>query len=66
MVPRQTSADESGFFLKILYPVLSAIVGRDGVTNHLVRKIAHFTEYFALGAELRLYQNVRCSDPAVP
>lgn len=62
MVPRPASADESGFFLKILYPVLSVIVGRDRVTNHLIRKMAHFTEYFILGTELRLYQNVRFSD----
>lgn len=62
MVPRPASADESGFFLKIFYPVLSAIVGRDRVTNHLIRKAAHFTEYFILGTELRLYQNVRFSD----
>lgn len=65
MVPRPASADESGFFLKILYPVLSVIVGRDRVTNHLIRKMAHFTEYFILGTELRLYQNVRFSDTAV-
>ena len=64
MVPRPASADESGFFLKILYPVLSVIVGRDRVTNHLIRKMAHFTEYFILGTELRLYQNVRFSDTA--
>ena len=64
MVPRPASADESGFFLKILYPVLSVIVGRDRVTHHLIRKMAHFTEYFILGTELRLYQNVRFSDTA--
>ena len=64
MVPRPASADESGFFLKILYPVLSVILGRDRVTNHLIRKMAHFTEYFILGTELRLYQNVRFSDTA--
>ena len=64
MVPRPATADESGFFLKIFYPVLSVIVGRDRVTNHLIRKMAHFTEYFILGTELRLYQNVRFSDAA--
>lgn len=64
MVPRPASADESGFFLKILYPVLSVILGRDRVTNHLIRKMAHFTEYSILGTELRLYQNFRFSDTA--
>lgn len=34
------------------------------MTNHLIRKMAHFTEYFILGTELRLYQNVRFSDTA--
>ena len=66
MVPRSASADESGYFLKILYPVLSVILGTGGVTNHLIRKIAHFTEYFILGTELRLYQNVRTSGAEVP
>ena len=64
LVPRQASADESVFFLKILYPVLSIIVGKNGVTIHLVRKTAHFTEYFILGTEFRLYQNLRYSDTA--
>lgn len=62
LVPRRASADESVFFLKILYPVLSVIVGKNGVTIHLVRKTAHFTEYFILGTEFRLYQNLRYSD----
>lgn len=62
MVPRHTSADESGFFLKVLYPLLSLIFGKNGVTDHLVRKLAHFSEYFILGIELLLYQYIRYSD----
>ena len=38
--------------LKAVSPVLEVFVGRGNVTNHLVRKLAHFTEFFALGAEL--------------
>lgn len=46
------SQKESGSVLKAVSPVLEVFVGRGNVTNHLVRKLAHFTEFFTLGAEL--------------
>ena len=53
MVPRTLSADESGRALKLLYPLLSLFLDPKDITNHLVRKMAHFTEYAVLGMELR-------------
>ena len=38
----------------ILKPILEPIVGEGKVTDHFVRKTAHFTEFALLGAELRL------------
>jgi VanZ family protein len=35
-------------------PVLGIFVGAGNVTDHLVRKLAHFTEFAALGLELVL------------
>lgn len=52
MVPRPASADESGFVLQLLYPVLTSFLKPELVTDHLVRKMAHFTEYFVLGMEM--------------
>lgn len=40
--------------LELLRPLLSVIFSPENVTDHLVRKIAHFTEFGALGAELVL------------
>lgn len=40
--------------LKLLRPLLDAIFSPENVTDHLVRKLAHFTEFGALGAELVL------------
>lgn len=53
-MPRVQSAGESGFFLELLRPILSSFLPDEWVTDHLVRKIAHFTEYGALGVELVL------------
>ena len=53
MVPGTLSADESGRALKLLYPLLSIFLDPKYITNHLVRKMAHFTEYAVLGMELR-------------
>lgn len=54
MVPKSVSADESGRALKLLYPLLSLFFDPKDITNHLVRKMAHFTEYAVLGMELRI------------
>ena len=37
---------------EIIEPILEPIVGDGDVTDHLVRKMAHFVEFFALGCEL--------------
>ncbi|MQN02169.1 MAG: VanZ family protein [Lachnospiraceae bacterium] len=53
MVPKTYSAEESGRFLKLLKPFLSLFLDPKVVTDHLIRKMAHFTEYMALGMEIR-------------
>ena len=40
--------------LDFLRPLLGAIFSPENVTDHLVRKLAHFTEFAALGAEFAL------------
>ena len=62
MVPKTLSADESGRALKLLYPLLSLFLDPKDITNHLVRKMAHFTEYAVLGMELRTLVGMYCSN----
>lgn len=38
----------------ILKPIMEPIIGEGKVTDHFVRKTAHFCEFALLGAELRL------------
>jgi len=40
--------------LQLIRPLLNAIFSPENVTDHLVRKLAHFTEFGALGAEFVL------------
>lgn len=40
--------------LQFLRPLLNTVFSAENVTDHLVRKLAHFTEFTALGAELAL------------
>lgn len=47
----RTESDAVGGFLK---PFLEIFVGEGNVTSHLVRKLAHFTEYGVLGIEVAL------------
>ena len=54
LLPTEHSAAESGWVRRLVTPVLELFVGRGRVTDHLVRKIAHFTEFTALGAVLTL------------
>ena len=55
LLGREASSEESGFVMKLLAPLLELIVGKGNVTEHLVRKLAHFCEFFVLGAELLLF-----------
>jgi VanZ family protein len=41
-------------FLSMMKPILEPIVGVGNVTDHLIRKLAHFVEYGVLGSELAL------------
>ena len=53
-LPVRLSSRESGRILALLRPILGPIVGPENVTDHLVRKLAHFTEFTALGLVLGL------------
>ena len=46
-------------FLNKVKPLLEIFVGTGNVTDHLVRKLAHFTEFGALGCELALLLALR-------
>ena len=46
------SGVESGRMLAVLKPFLEPLFGRENVTEHRIRKLAHFAEFFALGGEL--------------
>lgn len=48
----EASAAESSRVTEFVRPVLEKIVGEGNVTDHLIRKAAHFFEFFALGCEL--------------
>ncbi len=48
-VPAVESSRESRIAEQILEPVLEVITGEGNVTEHLVRKLAHFFEYTVLG-----------------
>ncbi len=51
-MPASVSSRESSSVMNFIRPVLELFVGRGNVSEHLVRKLAHFTEYFVLGVEL--------------
>ena len=54
MLPVAQSAAESRTIGKIITPFLELFVGQGNVTDHLVRKLAHFCEFGALGLTLGL------------
>ena len=49
MMPAEDWAEESQRVGQFLTPFLELFVGEGNVTDHLVRKLAHFCEYGALG-----------------
>ena len=55
VMDRELSSEESGFVMRLVTPVLELIVGRGNVTEHMVRKLAHFCEFALLGAEMSLF-----------
>ena len=54
MMPGDVSGEESGFVYRVLGPVLRLFLPDAWVSEHLVRKIAHFSEYAVLGTELTI------------
>ena len=50
-MPPDMSGQESNFVVKIL----ERIFGEGNVSEHFIRKLAHFTEYFVFGMEIMLY-----------
>ena len=48
---REESSALSLYVKELVGPILEVVVGKGNVTEHLVRKLAHFTEFFVLGAE---------------
>lgn len=48
----EESAKESNKVQEIVEPILEPVVGEGNVTDHLVRKLAHVTEFMVLGVEL--------------
>ena len=55
LLGREASSEESSFVMALLTPFLEIFVGRGNVTELLVRKLAHFCEFFILGIELQLF-----------
>jgi len=50
----EESNEKSRWVMQLITPVLEIFVGKGNVTGFLVRKLAHFTEFGLLGAELTL------------
>ena len=53
-LPVSFSQQESGFVYDLLRPLLEPLFGEGFVSHNLVRKLAHFLEFFALGALVSL------------
>lgn len=49
---REVSKEKSGAVMEIVEPLFECFVGEGNVTNHLIRKTAHFVEFFTLGVLL--------------
>ncbi len=52
LLSREQSSGESAWVLQLVTPLLELFAGKGNVTEHLVRKLAHFTEFALLGLEL--------------
>ena len=55
---REDSSMESGFIYDLLCPFFELFMGKGNVTEHFIRKLAHFTEFFGLGLELMLFMRL--------
>lgn len=54
LADKATSSQESARILQLLTPFLELFLGKGNVSEHVVRKLAHFIEFTALGADLLL------------
>ena len=54
-MPVPISQSESGFFLDFLKPVFRVFIPDEAITDHLVRKMAHFSEYGLMGIEMMAF-----------
>ena len=52
---QEVSSTESKVVLSYVEPVAEIVVGSNNVTEHLIRKFAHVSEYCALGCEFALF-----------
>lgn len=59
LIDRENSSKESSWVLVLVQPFLEFFVGRGNVTEHLVRKLAHFSEFALLGFELCLFFQIQ-------
>lgn len=59
LLDKSQSHEVSSKVLVIVKPVLEAVVGVGNVTDFLVRKLGHFTEFFILGCELTVFLILR-------
>lgn len=59
------SREKSLIILNLLQPYLEIFVGPGNVTQHLVRKIAHFCEFFVLGCGVALLRRRRGWQPVL-
>lgn len=53
-MPSGVSSKASGYVTKLITPFLEILVGKGHVTEHIVRKLAHVTEYALYGFWLAL------------
>ena len=51
-IPESSAKSEE--LLCVLTPALELFIGKGNATNHLIRKLAHYAEFFVLGTELCL------------
>ena len=49
MIPAEASSEESQFVGRLIRPILEIFIGQGAVTDFIVRKLAHFSEYAILG-----------------
>ena len=59
-LPSGTSSRASSYFTKLAAPFLELFFGKGNVTEHLVRKLAHLTEYAFYGLWLALWMKTDC------